>query len=139
MKFVDARRVRHICKNDRGAVNKASGCDRARKCVPYRSVRAACAHATLLAPDGLFFWGLLLGHAGAQKQRHTNGLYGGGTERTHRLAESRGYHRAPNGSFNSKGIFAQSPLAWPSDCYLVAPAALLRQVFLQPLGISRSY
>src|SRR6266705_29147 len=80
---VDAGCMGHINKNDWCAVNKATGCDWSRKCVLHRSVRPARAHAALLAL-GCFFWRILLGQSGIQKQRCTNGLHCGCTEKAPR-------------------------------------------------------
>ena len=108
MEYVDTGRMRHIGKNDRCAVNKAPGRNRSRKCVLHRSVGAARARAALLVPDGLLFRRVLLGQPGAEKQRHTNGLYCGCAEKIPRLAGSRGWHQAPSVWFNPTGIFTQS-------------------------------
>src|SRR6266436_8756855 len=113
--YVNASRMRHIHKNDRGVVNEAPGCDRPRKCVLHWSVRPARAHTALLALDGLLFPGVLLGKTGFQKQRRTNGLYCGCAEKAPRLAGSREWHDAQFESFNPMGIFAQSKRAGLTD------------------------
>src|SRR6266403_2234162 len=105
---VDAGCMGHINKNDWCPVNKAPGRNRSRECILYWSVRTARAHAALLVTDRFLFRGVLLSQSGVQKQRHTNGLYCGRAEKAPRLAGSGGWHQAPSGSFNPKGIFAQS-------------------------------
>src|SRR6266446_4978575 len=97
MEFVDAGRMRHIDKNDRCAVNKAPSRNWARERVLHRSVCAARTRAALLALDGLPPRGGLLGLPGAQKQRHTNGLYCGCAKKAPRLDGLRRWHQAPSG------------------------------------------
>ena len=108
MEYVNASRVRHVDKNHRGPVYEASGGNRSRKRVLHRSVRPARAHAALLALDLTLFWEILLRLAGIQKQSHTNDLQERCAEKVPRLNGSRGWHQVPNGSFDPKGIFAQS-------------------------------
>lgn len=108
MEYVNASRVRHIDKNHRGPVNETSGRDRPRKRVLHRSVRPARARAALLALDLTLFREILLRPAGIQKQSHTNDLQQRCAEKVPRLNGSRGWHQVPNGSFDPKGIFAQS-------------------------------
>src|SRR6266481_9681063 len=108
MKFVDPGRMGHIGKNDWCAVNKSSGRDRSRKGILHWSVRAAGAHAALLIRDGFLLRWFLLGQRGIQKKGRTNGLHCSGAGKAPRFAGSRGWHQVPSGSFNPKGIFAQS-------------------------------
>src|SRR2546426_425375 len=108
MESVDAGRMGHINKNDWCAVNKAAGRNRSRKCILHWSVRAARAHAALLATDGFLFHWFLLRQPGVQKQRRTNRLHRGRPEKAPRLAGSREWHDAQFESFNPMGIFAQS-------------------------------
>src|SRR6266481_1707837 len=105
---VDAGCMGHIKKNDWCAVNKAPGRNRSREGVLDRRVCAASTHAALLAADGFLFRRVLLRQPGVLKKDCTRGLHCGGEENAPRLEGSGGWHQAPNGSFNPKGIFAQS-------------------------------
>src|SRR6267378_2609327 len=105
---VDAGCMGHINKNDWCAINKAPGRNRSRQCIPYGSVRTARAHAALLVTDGFLFRRVLPRQRGIQKQSHTNGLQQRCAENVPSLTGSRGWHQVPSGSFNPKGIFAQS-------------------------------
>ncbi len=88
MESVDAGFMGKIDKNDRCAVNKTSGRNRSRKCVLHWSMRAARAHAALLATEGFLFRWILLRQHGIQKKERTNGLHCGGARNTLRLVGS---------------------------------------------------
>src|SRR6266853_2817111 len=116
MENVEASRVRHIDKNDRCAVNKATGRNRSRKCVLHWSVRAARARAALLPSDGFLFRGVLLGQPGVQKQRHRDGLYCSRAEKAPAFAASREWHQAPGGSFDPKRHLRTKSASSPKSC-----------------------
>src|SRR6266404_7868526 len=106
MEFIEPGCMRSIDKNYRCALNKAPSGNWLRECVLHRSVCAARTHAALLPLDGLSFRWILPRQPGVHKQRRTNGLYCGGAEHAPSLAETRGWHQAPNG-WLTQGIFPQ--------------------------------
>ena len=104
MEFIEPGCMRSIDKNYRCALNKAPSGNWLRECVLHRSVCAARTHAALLPLDALSFRWILLRRPGVHKQRRTNGLYCGGAENAPSLAETRGWHQAPNGRLTQRHL-----------------------------------